>query len=273
MSYDSPAGFIGLDGDMAYLRHELDSVNRWRWQIVPGLCGTTGAVSIKSPEGTYLRHRDGKLYNDPFEECDGYKREACFIRHINMSFKGYDAFESVDSTGYYIYHSNNEVKLEKQQSSADFEEKASFRVIKHRPKCTMIHSYAHPDHFLAVLNNPNIVLKPQRGELWTPVKPGLTGVAGTVSFRMCRDARFYAHINEHYVASADSAYGADGVWLQDATFIPHKDKWFPGYDAYEAVRFPGHFLHNSGDSRKTIKIKAYDGSCQFEKDASFKFNE
>jgi hypothetical protein len=49
-----------------------------------------------------------------------------------------------------------------------------------------------------------------------------------------------------------------------------KDKWFDGYEAFESVNYPEHFIRHQG---YRLRISAYDGKELYKKDASFKVTQ
>lgn len=140
----------------------------------------------------------------------------------------------------------------------------AFRVLE--PKCETIRSYNFPVYNWGLSGSAVYIKQQDPPDKWVLVKPGLTGHADSVSFRLCSDSRFYLR-HSGYVAWAHSVNGANTLYLKDATYTVRKNKWFPGYDAYESVNFPGYFLRHQN---YRVKISPYDGSNLFKMDASFK---
>ena len=203
------------------------------------------------------------MYSDFFHESESNKQNFCYTRHKNLFFDGSDVFESVNNRGWFVAHSNYRVRIERQQSNVDFELRASFRVVE--PICQTILSYNFRDRALG-LNGNDVHLKKHTPDKWVLVKPGLTGHKGSVSFRMCNDARKYLY-HGNFVVSVRSATTHN--WL-DAVFTIRENKWYNSYDAYESVNFPGYFLRHQ---HFRLNIHSYSGDTLFKKDASYKIQQ
>lgn len=233
------------------------------WKIIsPGLCNRDGSVSIRiglQDSNIYLRHRNGLIYAESNNQSSSFFHAACFyIRHDNW-FPGHAAFESVYSPGYFIRHQFLQLKLHQYQSTALFEMDASFRILL--SKCNKIQSYNHPSKYFGLTGRDAYVLVTP--ELWIPIRPGLAGHNGSVSFRSCHNARKYLRHTGFLLYNDD--FENTQLFKLEATFSERK-RFYPGTTAYESVNNPNCFIRHQ---YWRLRLHSYSAAPLYKNDVSF----
>ena len=76
-----------------------------QWKVVPGLADSA-AVSLESVNfpGSYLRHRDGEVWMDPFSDTAPYRADATWRRRPGLADPSLVSFESYTDAGRYLRH-------------------------------------------------------------------------------------------------------------------------------------------------------------------------
>ena len=233
------------------------------WEIVtPGLCNTKGTASIRialKGSKVYLRYRNGLVYAESNDHSSSFAHSACFYIRHDKWFPGHAAFESVDSPGYFIRHQFLELKLHQYESTALFEMDASFRVLI--PECKKIQSYNYPTKYFGVTGREvHLLVSPK---LWIPLRPGLAGHEGSVSFRSCHDARKYLHHTGFLLYNDD--FVNTQLFKLDATFT-ERERFYPGTTAYESVNYPNYFIRHQFFR---LRLHTYSAAPLYKKDVSF----
>ena len=163
------------------------------WKTVsPSLCNTQGSVSFRiglEDSNVYLRYRNGLVYAEAYDYSSSFANSACFYIRHNKWFPGHAAIESVNTTGYFLRHQYLQLKLHQYSSTTLFEKDASFRILQ--PKCQKFRSHNVANHYFGLSGRDAYISSTP--ELWIPVRPGLAGHNGSVSFRSCHNARKYLH--------------------------------------------------------------------------------
>lgn len=264
-SYNYPDHYIGLrHGNQVFITRTA-APKRFKL-ISPGLCGVTGTISFQSAidPNKFLRHGDFLLYEDPFSDVDLYKKDASFFLHKDKWFPGHDAFESVNYPGRYIRHQCYRLKLHPYQSVALFKMDASFRAVV--PTCYKFEPQNYPSHSWG-LKGDAAYIKQRANDKFVIIRPGLAGHANSVSFRSSTNSTKYLRHASYvmWLHSYDPSNSA--LYKNDATFTVRSNKWFDGFDVYESVNYPSHFIRHK-DGR--LMISSYDGTQLYKKDGSFK---
>ena len=155
----------------------------------PGICNSTGTVSfcIGAQSNVCLRHKNNLIYAENNDRSSSFARDACFYLRADKWFPGHAAFESVTYPGRYLRHNWFRLKLHSYSSTALFEKDASFRILE--PGCKRYRSYNRPSYYFGLTGSAGYVSTTP--ELWVPIRPGLSGHSGSVSFRSCYNARKY----------------------------------------------------------------------------------
>ena len=275
-SYNYPSHYVGARGTAAcILQLQFQQAQPRRWKIVtPGLCGNPGTVSIQSATNhdMYLRQLSHAfvVYERSFSRDTNkplFRRDACFIQRKNKWFPGHDAFESHNIPGRFMRHRdyryNYCLYMDVYVSTALFKKDASFRVME--PTCRSFQSFNYPAYYWGLYGH-SVYLKRSRIGRWVVISPGLAGQIGSVSFRSCRDPRRYL---QHFLASVlESLYNNYANYKNGTTFMVRKDKFFPGWDAYESVNYPGYFIRH--ENRHRLKVSKFNCTQLFKRDASFR---
>ena len=233
--------------------------------ITPGLCNIAGTVSFSISASTsntaYMRHSNSLLSAKTNDGSDSFASNACFYVHSDKWFPGHAAFESVNTPGHFIRHNYLRLKLHSYSSTTIFEKDASFRILD--PTCKRFRSYNYPSYYFGLNGRSAYILNQKPHELWVPVRPGLSGHIGSVSFRSCYNAKKYLR-HSFFVIYSDS-YDSSSIFKLDATFT-EREIFFYGTTAYESVNYPNHFIRHR-NSR--LHLDAYDAAAIYKKDASF----
>ena len=233
------------------------------WKIVsPGLCNREGTVSIRiglQDSNVYLRHRNGLIYAESYDQSGSFAHSACFYIRHDKWFPGHAAFESVYSSGYFIRHRFLQLKLQQYTSTTLFEMDASYRILP--PKCKKIQSYNHPNKYFGLTGRDAYVLVTP--ELWVPIRPGLAGHNGSVSFRSCHNARKYLR-HTGFLLYSDNFENTQQFKLE-ATFSERK-RFYPGTTAYESVNNPNYFMRHQ---YWRLRLHTYSAAPLYKKDVSF----
>lgn len=109
----------------------------------------------------------------------------------------------------------------------------------------------YPNYYFSCSHDCTIALN--KGTKFNLV-PGLTGEAGTVSFQSADNPRYYLHHHKFLVLldSKTTSSRAD-IFDEDATFRIIKNKYFHGFDSFQSVNFPTHYLRSEAIT-KEIRI-------------------
>ena len=233
------------------------------WKIVsPGLCNTQGSVSFRmslQDSNVYIRYRNGLVYAESYDRSSSFANSACFYIRYNKWFPGYAAIESINSPGYFLRHQYLQLKLHQYSSTTLFEKDASYHILQ--PKCQKFRSYNLPSHYFGLSGRDAHIST--TAELWIPVRPGLAGHKGSVSFRSCYNARKYLR---HYrgLLYSDN-FENTRLFRLDATFSK-RNRFYPGTTAYESVNYPNAFIrHKYG----RLCLDSYSAAPLYKKDASY----
>lgn len=129
-----------------------------------------------------------------------------------------------------------------------------------------LQSYNFPDHYIGSHRGDEAFInKAAVPEQFKLISPGLCGTTGTVSFQCATHTKKYLRHQLHQMR--EDPFSDDDLYKKDACFILHKDKWFPGHDAFESVNFPGFYIRHIN---LQLKLEKYKSVAQFEMDASFR---
>jgi hypothetical protein len=263
-SYNLPDYYIHtahrLHGGTATLQRQTQPVI---WKIVsPGLCNRVDTVSIRiglQDSNIYLRHRNGLIYAEANDRSNFFANSACFYVRYNKWFPGHAAIESVNSPGYFIRHQLLQLKLHQYSSTTIFEMDASYRILQ--PQCKRFRSYNINNHYFG-LTGRKAYISPTP-ELWIPIRPGLAGHNGSVSFRSCHNARKYLRHSKGHLYNDN--FENTRLFKLDATFTERK-QFYPGTTAYESVNYPNSFVRHY---RGRLRIDSYSAAPLYKKDASY----
>ena len=127
----------------------------------------------------------------------------------------------------------------------------------------MIWSYNFPEHAWGDKGGKDYYLITPVGK-YLNIVPGLTGQNGTVSFQDPQSTSSYLHHFNNFLYMEDGTKPPNSTF---ATFFARKNRFFDGYEAYESVIYPNHFIRH-GYLR--LQVLEYDGPGAFEADASFR---
>ena len=233
------------------------------WKIVsPGLCDIEGTASIRiglQDSNIYLRHRNGLIYAEANDHSSFFASSACFYIRYNKWFPGHAAIESVNSPGYFIRHERLRLKLHQYSGTTLFEMDASYRILQ--PQCKRFQSYNIRSHYFGLSGrSAYISTTPQ---LWIPIRPGLAGHNGSVSFRSCHNARQYLHHRDGRLYNDN--FENTRLFKLDTTFTERK-RFYTGTTAYESVNYPNAFVrHYHG----RLRIDSYSAASLYKQDASY----
>ena len=233
------------------------------WEMVtPGLCNLQGTVSFRISvrnTNTYLRHRHFVVYAEDNDGSTLFANDACFYLRQDKWFPGHAAFESVNVPNRFIRHQYFRLKLHSYSSTTLFEMDASFRILE--PNCKQFRSQNFPGRYFALSGNAAYLATPP--ELWVPVRPGLSGHKGSVSFRSCYDATKYLyHRNFEFYSGG---FENSRQFKLDATFT-ERERFFQGTTAYESVNFPSRFIRHH---HFRLRLDPYSAASTYRNDASF----
>lgn len=91
-----------------------------QWKLVPGLADPS-AVSIESATypGYYLRHRDGKVWLDPYANTTLYKNDATWRLRTGFSSGWAASFETYSFSGIYLRHRSGVLEISSITNSLD----------------------------------------------------------------------------------------------------------------------------------------------------------
>ncbi len=91
-----------------------------QWKLVPGLADPS-AVSIESATypGYYLRHRDGKVWLDPYANTTLYKNDATWRLRTGFSSGWAASFETYNFSGIYLRHRSGALEISSITNSLD----------------------------------------------------------------------------------------------------------------------------------------------------------
>lgn len=96
-----------------------------------------------------------------------------------------------------------------------------------------------------------------------PVRPGLSGHSGSVSFRYCNNTtKYLRHSNFEMF---NEVYDNSRLFELDSTFIEH-DGFFPGTTSYESVNLQNRYIRHS---YSRLRLDTYSDAQLFKQDASF----
>ena len=107
-----------------------------------------------------------------------------------------------------------------------------------------LQSYNHPTHYVGLTGNAAYVLQQTLPHRWKIVSPGLCESPGTISIQSAFNPNRYLR-HRGLVLYEDLFVNTD-LYKKDACFFHWKDKWFPGYDAFESFNLPGRFIRHQG---------------------------
>ena len=161
------------------------------WEIVsPSLCNVHGSVSFRigsQNSNVYLQYKNGVVYAEAYDRSSAFANSACFYIRQDKWFPGHAAIESVKSPGHFFRHERLQLKLHPYSSTTLFEMDASYRILQ--TECKWLQSYNYAAHYFGLKGRDAYISS--TAELWIPVRPGLAGHKGSVSFRSCYNARKY----------------------------------------------------------------------------------
>ena len=233
------------------------------WKTVsPGLCNREGTVSIRiglQDSNVYLRHRNGLIYAEANDHSSSFANSACYYIRYNKWFPGHVAIESVYSPGYFIRHQFLRLKLHQYSSTALFEMDASYRLLK--PQCKRFQSYNIRSHYFGLTGADAYIST--TSQLWIPVRPGLAGHNGSVSFRSCYDARKYLRHRNNLLHNDN--FENTHQFKLNATFT-ERERFYPGTVAYESVNYPNTFVRHY---YLRLRMDSYSAEPIYKKDASY----
>ena len=195
----------------------------------PGICNSRGTVSFCI--GTLCLWRKNNVVHA--ERNDGsrsFALDACFYLRADKWFPGHAAIESVNYPGRFLRHQQGRLLLHSYSSTTVFEKDASFRILD--PRCKKYRSYNYPSHYFGITGSAGSISTTP--ELWVPIRPGLSGHRGSLSFGSCHDARKYLRHrnNQLYKENYQDSEG----YRMDATFTERK-RFFDRTTAYVVSTF------------------------------------
>jgi RNA polymerase sigma factor (sigma-70 family) len=117
------------DGGLGVLRAtEADDAvadrQRATFEVVTGLADH-GCVSLRAPDGRYLRHKSWRLNLDPYEDSDLYRGDATFCIRAG-TVAGSVSLESSNYPHFFLRHRGDELWVDQADGTAGFSADASF---------------------------------------------------------------------------------------------------------------------------------------------------
>ena len=139
-------------------------------------------------------------------------------------------------------------------------------MILHNFSTVQLQTYNLPDHYIGLRNGDQAFINkeavPKQFKL---ISPGLCGTTGTISFQSATHPNKY--LRHRYFVLHEDPFSDDDLYKKDTCFFLHKDKWFPGHDAFESVNYPRFYIYHLNFR---LKLQKYKSVALFEKDASFR---
>ena len=262
-SYNFPDHYIRtadyLNGGSVIISNQ-DEPEIWN-MLSPGICNLAGTVSfcIGAQSNVCLRHRNNLVYAENNDRSHSFARDACFYPLADKWFPGHAAFESVTYPGGFLRHQGSRLKLHSYSRTTLFEKDASFRILE--PGCKKYRSYNLPSYYFGLTGSAGYISTTP--ELWVPIRPGLSGHSGSVSFRSCNNTKKYLRHRDNELYS--DTYEDSQLYRMDATFT-ERERFFHRTTAYESVNYPGRFIRHADFQ---LRLQAYDASSLYKKDASY----
>ena len=128
-----------------------------------------------------------------------------------------------------------------------------------------LQSYNYPTHYVGLTGNAAYILQQTLPHRWKIVTPGLCGSPGTISIQSASNPNRYLR-HRRLVLYEDPFVNTD-LYKKEACFFHWKDKWFPGYDAFESFNLPGRFIRHQ---HWFLQLHTYQSASVFEMNASFR---
>ncbi|WP_394834660.1 family 43 glycosylhydrolase [Pendulispora rubella] len=102
------------------------------WSFVPGLAGTGGGgcVSIESRNyrGSFLRHQNGEVVLQPFQDTAQYRQDATFCRVPGLADGAATSFRAFQFPNAYLRHALGVLRLDDDHGEAQFRQDATFEL-------------------------------------------------------------------------------------------------------------------------------------------------
>ena len=136
---------------------------------------------------------------------------------------------------------------------------ASYHILQ--TECKRLQSYNYAAHYFGLKGRDTYISS--TAELWIPVRPGLAGHKGSVSFRSCYNARKYLR-HSNSLMYGDNFENSQQFKL-DSTFSERK-RFYPGTTAYESINYPNRFIRHGG---LRLRLNPYSAAPLYKKDASY----
>ncbi|CAK8691440.1 unnamed protein product [Clavelina lepadiformis] len=266
-SYNFPKYSIGIKNSRAYI---VNSEGDRFFIVSPGLTGTPGSVSFQSEDSPtlFLRHQGYLLYLHSKEDSDLYRNDASFLPRHGLFYQGYIVYESENFPNYYIRHQNYRLKISREDGSTLLHKDASFLFAEkqehYQQGPAYFFSYNFPKYTFGLDDNNAAWISNQAERRFYVVSPGLTGTPRSVSFQSVDNQNFYLR-HRGYLLYLDQYESAD-LYKNDASFMPRKNLFYPGYTVYESENFPNYYIRHQN---YRLRISQEDNSELLHKDASF----
>jgi len=262
-------------------RAVIDNTAVEKFNIVEAINGCSdGGISIRTITDTisdakFLVKDGNKMSFLSSDGTEDFKRRATFKIHRNKYFPGYAAFEGIGSdANKYIRHQNFKLKLQflKENPNDLYERDTSFLLTDDGYSYSTFQAENYPLRYWSVSasQGSQFEIKDSPISQFHILSPGLTGELNTVSFFHPSSGKHLRHRNfVIYLEDIQRQIGNPwDLFHKDVTFIMRRNKFFPGFTAFESVNYPGKFIRHF-NFKLYLQSESSTDSL-FKRDTSFK---
>ena len=210
------------------------------WKMVPGLAGQGVSFQSKNFPNRYLRHRDGRLFLDDFNDSNLYKEDATFIVKPGLADSKLVSFQSLNFPQHYIRHRDDilfteTITNEIGKKDATFYSYTGSEIVSWESHNMPGFKIRHQNSIGSVDND--IAIKEDAE--WKMVH-GLAGIG--VSFQSVNFPNRYLRHQDNAILLAEN--NGSALFKEDATFFLREGLDNPDKFSFESYNFPGNYIRH-----------------------------
>ncbi|MCK2242005.1 MULTISPECIES: AbfB domain-containing protein [unclassified Crossiella] len=131
-AFNIPNGYVRHGGGWARLDDIYPHSPEWAradatWAVVPGLAGNCVSLESRNFKRHYLRHQNGRLRLDGFQDSRGFREDATFCQVSGLADPNAVSLRSFQFGNAFLRHAGGQVYLADNDNSPLFRADATFR--------------------------------------------------------------------------------------------------------------------------------------------------